>query len=68
MENPQDPVNRLYLESQQDMERLIALGLPGCLAMGYVPGSRPGLIRPADPYHRMLVEALLRVLPEVTLH
>ena len=57
----QEQADRLHLERQPDIERLQALGLPGCLAMGYVPGSRPGTLRPADPYHLMLVEALLRV-------
>jgi hypothetical protein len=64
----QEKVDKLYLEHQLDCERLQTLGLPGCLAIGYLPGSRPGTLRPADPYHRMLVEALLRALPEVTLH
>lgn len=44
--------------------KLIAIGLPGCLAMGMVPGSRPGLIRPADKYHKQLIEELLKRLPD----
>lgn len=67
-EPPQEKVNRLYMERQPDSERLQAVGLPGCLAIGYLPGSRPGTLRPADPYHRRLVEALLRALREVPLH
>lgn len=38
--------------------------LHGCLAMGMVPGSRPGLIRPADKYHKQLIEELLKRLPD----
>ena len=67
-ESPQERADRLHLERQPDIERLQALGLPGCLAMGYIPGSKPGSLRPADPYHRMLVETLLQALPELPLH
>lgn len=49
----------LYKEYQEDSERLIELGLPGCLAFGYVPGSAPGKIRAADKHHMALVKALL---------
>lgn len=64
----QEQIDKLYIERQKDIERLIALGLPGCLAMGCIPGSIPGKLRPADVYHRKLVESLLKVLSETSLN
>jgi hypothetical protein len=64
----QQRVNQLYFERQLECEQLIAVGLPGCLALGYVPGDSPGALKRADAYHELLVKVLLRVLPEIPVH
>ena len=58
------------LANWDDSQLLIELGLPGCLAIGYVPGSTPGKLRPADEYHKLLTGLLLAKLrePEGRLH
>ena len=64
----QQEMEKALEENQEDVQRLIELGLPGCLAIGYVPGSRPGLLRPADQHHKALVRELLKHLPRPTIH
>ena len=63
-----DRVKTLFLERAQDVERMIEAGLPGCYAIGYVPGRRSGSLRRADPNHIRLAEALLARLPPKTVH
>lgn len=55
---------KALVDNREDIDQLIELGLPGCLAFGYVPGSKPGKIKRADPLTKQLVGVLLATLKE----
>lgn len=53
---------------KSDLDVFIDLGLPGCFAMGFVPGSRRGKIRRQDPYHEVLADAVLKLYRRIEVY
>ena len=56
-----EPAKEKKVLEHKDVQVFIELGLPGCYALEMIPGSRPGMLRRADPDHKVLAAMVLKL-------
>lgn len=54
-------LKQLLEDNKTRCDLMIGLGLPGCLGMGYKPGTSPGKIQKSDPLTQKLVDTIFEM-------